>query len=86
MTVRNFLDLSTGHLKPETREFMREGGDHNVTMSGTYGWLVYLSEGDYEVTWDQDMTDCMTKARELGCLYILFDQDADRRDDLPYYE
>ena len=85
MTIRNFLDLSTGHLKPETRDLMlNDPGYPGVSMANEYGWFCYICEDN--PVWDQDMKDCMAKARELGCLYILFDRDADLLDDLPYYE
>ena len=42
MSVRRFLDLSTGHLKPETRDRLDAGWEPTSNiMSGEYGWMIY---------------------------------------------
>lgn len=87
--VRTFLDLSTGHLMFHTRERMEDGEFPSLAMTGEYGWFCYVDADSIEEIaglWDQDMKDCMTLAVKLGVAYIMFDQDAPRHDDLPYYE
>ena len=87
MTVRTFLDVSTGHLMPATRKHMDNGDYPSLSMTGEYGWLCYVSMdlGASEV-WKADMIDCMNKAYELKCDYILFDRDATAREDLKWYD
>ncbi|MGQ7794438.1 DUF5983 family protein [Faunimonas sp. B44] len=83
MTVRNFLDLSTGHLTRRTRDWLEN--DAPISLAKTeYGWFLYAPED--RITWyPQDLWACLQKAREMGCCYALFDCDAERVDYLPYY-
>lgn len=83
--LRAFLDLSTGHLTLETREWLDERAHRSVVCSlgldrwvapTPCGWFVYA---DRNVTGDHvpdDLLACMRKAREIGAEYILFDSNA----------
>lgn len=87
--VRRFLDLSTGHLKPETRDQLDKGfapGALYPHCEG-YGWIMnvpdMIDEADKP---GEDMQACIDKARALRCDYILFDRDAPEIDGLPLYD
>jgi hypothetical protein len=90
--LRAFLDLSTGHLSPETRAWMEEAagqeraagqchGPHWVAAT-PYGWFLYADEEPKPEDYPADLIACMVAARKRGAEYILFDSDADRGDGL----
>jgi hypothetical protein len=92
--VRRFLDLSTGHLKPETREQLENGHAPAAIYPHPdgYGWMLYVpcpenaGAVDEEDRPAEDLQACFDKARELRCDYILFDSDAPELDGLPLYD
>lgn len=93
--IRQFLDLSTGHLTYETRSLLSDGRLPLSTVYPTeFGWFVHvpdidaLGEVDQERQRDlpKDMKDVLDFARENGCDYVMFDSDAAPLMNLPYYE
>jgi hypothetical protein len=95
--IRRFLDLSTGHLKPETRTLLdlicegQQRGDITSWASCTpFGWFIWAGDEESDLTeYPADLQDCMRKAQEHGCDYILFDRDAAPAGislGLPFYE
>ncbi|KZL17668.1 hypothetical protein PsAD2_03004 [Pseudovibrio axinellae] len=86
--VRNFLDLSTGHLLPSTRDLL-DGELLSIRMfQHEYGWLLpTLSEDHPDLgAIPSDLLACIALARKRSCDYILFDRDASPDDDLIYYD
>jgi hemolysin-activating ACP:hemolysin acyltransferase len=95
MSLRTFLDASSGHLSPETWAWLDdqlsdallrdpENGSAAQIAGGKtrYGWLVYAPEGVAEGL-PEDLTAILLKARERGAEYVLFDCDAVPDDFLP---
>ena len=88
--VRNFLDISTGHLMTSTRERLEGDALPGLSiMSHGFGWLVRVPSefpGDELEGLSQDLLTCLTAARRRNCDYILFDRDANADEELPFYE
>jgi hypothetical protein len=91
MTVRKFLDISTGHLTQETRDKLDHGEITSTYYPMTYGWFVWvpdepmLPENEPE-RWPDDLRECILYARSQGCDYIMFDGDAEYCDELRAYD
>lgn len=94
--VRRFLDLSTGHLKPETHKWLdalcesQKRGDLASWASCTpFGWFVWAHDEESDLSeFPEDLRTCMAKAQAMGCDYVLFDRDAAPEGDaldLPWY-
>lgn len=86
--VRKFLDLSTGHLTPATRNRLDSTELLGWPVAGgrtAYGYFIYAHEEDDEEIPD-DVWECCQKARELDCEYLLFDADAAEVEGLPTYD
>lgn len=88
--LRSFMDLSTAHLTPKTRDWLDEHDDqdnlsHWVAQT-PYGWFLYCDEENAEGSIPDDLFACMTYARKHGADYVLFDADADALTDLPTFE
>jgi len=83
--VRKFLDLSTGHLTPASRDLLENhcGPSTVYDHPDGYGWLLHVptldeedgTEGEAMQDCPDDLRACIAKARECGCDYILFDAD-----------
>ena len=87
--LRAFLDLSTGCLCKQTREWLEKMDWQNEGPCGgptAYGWFMYAHDdntcepspehapqGEYPA----DLWACMKKANEMGADYIMFDCDSD---------
>lgn len=87
--VRNFLDLSTGHLNREARDYLQYIGDGLTVYELKYGWLVYVSDEDQLEDYPLLPTvivEILNRARSLGCDYVLLDSDAEYDDELPSFE
>jgi hypothetical protein len=95
MTLRSFLDVSSGHLSPETwkwlddqfadsvlRDPRSEGAARIAGGKTRYGWLVYAPEGITDGV-PEHLTLALLAAREQGVEYILFDCDAPLDENLP---
>ena len=89
--VRRFLDLSTAHLHPDTRELL----DHNTGPSTVYphpngyGWFIYVPDdpatpfGSFKPL--PDLQAAVDLARTLDCAYLLFDRDGPLIHGLPVF-
>ncbi|WP_036048695.1 hypothetical protein [Bradyrhizobium sp. Tv2a-2] len=88
--LQSFMDLSTAHLKPSTREWLDSlDGQDNLShwvAQTPYGWFLYCDEENGDNSFPDDLFACFTYARENGAAYILFDGAADAVADLPTYE
>lgn len=95
MSLRSFLDLSSGHLSQETwtwldaqlaDEKLRDPmNEHAAQIAGgktRYGWLVYAPE-DVAAGLPDDLTAILLDARQKGAEYVLFDCDAAIKADYP---
>lgn len=95
--VRRFLDLSTAHLTPSTRDALDALPVPSYAHPEGYGHFVYMPDidGDHDPIseWDEalaaelsDLIAVIKLARKLGCNYILFDCDGPECDELPTYD
>jgi len=93
--IRPFLDLSSGHLSPDTQAWLdaqladtvlraREKSHAAMIAGGKtrYGWFIYAPEGVAEGL-PADLTTVLLKAREQGAEYVLLDCDAPPHPDMP---
>jgi hypothetical protein len=90
LVIRTFLDLSTEHLRRDTYTDLN-GYEHIVAHKTTYGWLLFVTDGD--ITWQADNGDWPSElqpivelARGLGCSYVLFDEDGPVNEVLPTFD
>lgn len=88
--IRRFLFLSTAHLQEVDRDVLkrstRRGSSLGIlTMRYPQGWFVFAQEEQTE-----DITDSLwaviERARQLGCEYVMFDEDALILPGLPVFE
>ena len=91
--IRHFLDVSSGHLSPETWAWLDSaladardpGNDNAALLAGgrtRYGWFVYAPE-DAPEGFPTDLLAVLNTARAQGAEYVLFDCDAVPDQDLP---
>ena len=93
--IRAFLDVSSGHLSPETwawldaqttddtvRDPDNRVGNELLGGRTRYGWFVYVHECPIEPV-PADLVAVMRLARRSGYEYVLFDCDAPPTPDLP---
>lgn len=89
--VRHMLDLSTHHLPEELGSSGLSGEEGVVAYELPHGWLMWVPEdpdkhaADYG-TVPEVVLVVQRYARKLGCEYVLFDQDADRINELPTWD
>ena len=82
MTLRTFLDASSGHLSPDTWAWLDDqlsdavlrdpANDAAAQIAGgktRYGWLVYAPEGISEALPD-DLAAVLLRARRQGAEYV----------------
>ena len=80
--VRRFLDLSTAHLTPATREYLERNNASPTTYPHPhgYGWFIHVPEDPaLDPEPDEipaDLQTALALARTLDCDYLLFDRDA----------
>lgn len=85
--VRKFLDVSTSNLTKATAQRFEDGEGWHQSMSGEYGWLVYVpEEGNTRDDAPDDLKAVIAFAQQHACDYILFDRDADPVGGLPVYD
>jgi hypothetical protein len=94
MSMRRFLDVSSGHLSPETWAWLDDQtADHRVRdprhphaeiLGGCtrHGWFVYAHEAPIAPV-PADLQAVMRLARQRDCDYALFDCDELPMEDLP---
>ncbi len=94
MSVRRFLDVSSGHLSVETWTWLDAQTDADLVRASAHrhaeilggrtrhGWFVYASEAPVEPI-PADLAAIMRRARRHDCEYVLFDVDARLSKDLP---
>ncbi len=89
--IRKFLDLAAAHLTPRDADYLEEscvrGAANTSTVSSRmeHGFFVYASEEPGDDV-PGNIKRAMAKARELGCDYLLFDQDAEPCKGLPVFD
>ncbi|WP_336764386.1 hypothetical protein [Asaia sp. VD9] len=94
MSVRKFLDLSTGHLSPRDREqltgLLTEQPPYasSSSMTGERGWLIYVSTDPDPAHWSEipALVAILARARELDCDYVLLDADGPFDETLPLFD
>lgn len=95
MTLRTFLDMSSGHLSPATWAWLdaqladdrlRDPGNADAAQIAggktRYGWFVYAPEAVAEGL-PEDLTGLLLEARRQGAEYVLLDCDAPPTADWP---
>jgi len=94
MSVRKFLDLSTGHLSPRDRDQLTRVFDQGPLYApgsclvGPYGWMIYAEEEPDPLTWSEvpGLAALLARARELDCDYVLLDADGPVDETLPFFD
>lgn len=86
--VRQFLDLSTGHLPRADRDRLAVWASSSSIMPGPFGWFVHVPENATVPEWEG--TDALRRifahAHALACDYVLLDADGPRDDALPWFD
>ncbi len=94
MSVRQFLDVSSGHLSVETWKWLdtvtcddsvRDPRNAHAEILGgrtRHGWFVWANE-DPITPVPADLAAVLRLARQRGCAYALLDCDALPMEDLP---
>ncbi len=94
MSVRRFLDVSSGHLSPQTWSWLdgqtaddrvRDPRNRHAEILGgrtRHGWFVCASENPIAPI-PADLAAVMRLARQWDCEYLLLDCDALPMEDLP---
>lgn len=98
---KTYLDLSTGHLSRDTRNFLEK--EHNSATRGAMGWPA-MTIAAYEYGWfitvpdfklvseaqmdsmPHDLGTCLLLASAEGAELLRFDADGYIDGDLPYYQ
>lgn len=94
MSVRKFLDLSTGHLSRDDRDqltqMLAQGPLYTPgnCLVGPYGWMIYAEEEPDTSTWSEvpGLAALLARARELDCDYVLLDADGPTDETLPFFD
>lgn len=94
MSVRQFLDLSTGHLSRHDRDLLTQALAHGTRnapgncLVGSYGWMIYAEEERDPLTWSEvpGLAALLARARELDCDYVLLDADGPVDETLPFFD
>lgn len=92
--VFNYLDVSTGNLTEEEFRVVERGRDAGGVIGDPheYGAWVYVPAGDDEDAPANDASKypniaaIVSLARDLGCRWVNFDQDADFLDGFPSFD
>lgn len=87
---RRILDISTAHMRPETRELLTRTPVAEWPVAGyhgPYGFLIYCHDEDVDGTIPPDLWHVIEWARrEHRADYVLLDCDADVIDGLPTFD
>lgn len=91
--IRNFLILSTSHIKQETAEELDcaeyYSGNSSVLAGGPfseYGWFMYAQDCNPDGKVPSELMDVFAYANAHDCDYVLFDRDAEVIEELPTWE
>jgi len=87
--VRQFLDLSTSHVRPSTEQALKRM-DRGTVLSGSYGFMIHIAikDMDFVETLPVEMRIIVHVARVKypGVAYALFDRDGPVNPDFPVYD
>lgn len=90
LDIRSFLILSTIHVPQSVAQMLDQTPREEWPLCGghwsSYGWFLWCHEEDVEGNIPPELMVVFDFARSKGCNYVLFDCDADQRDDLPQFE
>lgn len=92
--IARMLVLSTGHLTQDTCNVWlhehgsrRVGAYHKANTFGEFGWFIWVPPVDMQAEdGPADLLACIALAQAEECGWIMFDQDGEATDDLPYYD
>ncbi|MDO9114942.1 MAG: hypothetical protein Q7U63_14255 [Polaromonas sp.] len=90
-TTFTMLDLSTAHLKPETRSLLTQDLVDGALIypKGPWGWFVHVpTEDDGLTIGDEvpaDLKACIQYAQQLQQNWLMLDNDGTVASDLPVY-
>ena len=87
-TVFRTLVLSTAHVSKATAAMLDSDTCNNVIAypKDEYGWFVKPTEEHDDDTGPAEMETIMNHALDHGCLWIMFDRDADVDPELPTFD
>ncbi|GIH16131.1 DUF5983 family protein [Rugosimonospora africana] len=87
--IRNLLELSPRHLRPQVADTLPDVPTLHAAYTA-FGTLVAvpnpLPQGRAASRLPEDILGVLRYARDLDCDYILIDTDADVDDDLPLWD
>lgn len=85
--VRKFLDLSTAHVCPETRDWLEHETDQGLVyqLTGGYGWMLYCADTEHDPV-PTDLDGIFALAKNMSCEYVMLDRDAPIHPDLPTWD
>lgn len=96
--VCKYLELSTAHISPAAREWLREQAELNDperwshcgawhVAAHSHGWWMYAGDGtEDDSAMHDDLRPIADLSRSKGCDFILFDCDPDKIEGLPVYD
>lgn len=81
------LTISTGHLTKETVNGWAVAEEYPVIANYEYGLFVAVADATFVLSdFPADLATCIDYAKKHGASVIRFDRDADRIDELPFFE
>ncbi len=89
--IGSYLDLSTGHLRPEARESLNQYVGLHADQT-EYGWWMVVPlpedvrEWAEEDAWPPELLPIIELAWKHDCGRILFDSDAEVCEELQYFD
>jgi hypothetical protein len=102
LEISKVLTLSTGHVTKDIADMLDEFSTYDplvtncyleVYNKNNYGWFIHTHLGTEEKEIEklsneipQVLWDLMTLARDNGCAWLELDRDAERLEDLPYFD
>lgn len=85
-SMQTTMNLSTAHLKPETRVWMEEHVDDHPWYSTQGGFFVPTTKTTWMFDLPKDLQRCFEYAASNGANYICFDDEFATISDLPVYK
>lgn len=82
------LNISTGHIRPETGQALTEGIAELIYVPwSTWGWVIYVANFDDAILQSHpDLAKVLFFAQAHGFTYVQLDCDADEYPGLPTFE